>query len=261
MQGFFMDKFVATIKQFNIMEIYKGTGKTTTGTILLTKSISTIIIGSSLGFDELTTETIRVEVERANGSNFEITKGSMALKDFILANTYGEDAITSDLARSLDLVAVCEICNDGSIHLFEKDVIKITLNSLIGAETYVLNGIEEPQTSTEIYSFEHKSMSADDTNKDFNVSGYDICVLDKSSTIEEINYTFSNGQVVKYSLYELECMSKATDPVAYVKTDGTIKSSFADKIQLPLFAVENLNIRKVGGVGSTVINLILRNHL
>lgn len=243
------------------MEIYKGTGKTTTGTILLTKSISTIIIGSSLGFDELTTETIRVEVERANGSNFEITKGSMSLKDFILANTYGEDAITSDAVRALDLVAVCEICNEGSIHLFEKDVIKITLNFLIGAETYVLNGIEEPQTSTEIYSFEHKSMSADDTNKDFNVSGYDICVLDKSDTIEEINYTFSNGQVVKYSLYELECMSKATDPVAYVKNDGTIKSSFTDKIQLPLFAVENLNIRKVAGIGSTVINLILRNHL
>lgn len=240
------------------MEIYNGTGKTTTGTMLLTKSISTIIIGSSLAFDELTTEMIRVEIERANGSNFEITKGLMSLKDFILANTYGEDAITSDVARNLDLVAVCEISNEGSIHLFEKDVIKVTLTGLISAETYVLNGIEEPQTSTEIYSFEHKSMSSDDTNKDFNVSGYDILVLDKSSTIEEINYTFNNGQVVKYSLYELECMSKAIDPVAYVKKDGTVKSSFSDKIQLPLLAVENLNIRKSQG---TVINLILRNHL
>lgn len=240
------------------MEIYNGTGKTTTGTILLTKSISTILVASTLAFDELTSETIRVEVERANGSNFEITKGSMSLKDFILINTYGDDAITSDVARGYDLVAVCEICNEGSIHLFEKDVIKITLNGLVATETYVLNGIEEPQTSTEIYSFEHKSMSSEDTNKDFNVSGYDICILDKSNSIEEINYTFSNGQVVKYSLFELECMSKAIDPVAYVKKDGTIRSSFTDKIQLPLYAVENLNIRKSQG---TVINIILRNHL
>ncbi|MFH6964534.1 hypothetical protein ACHRVK_19330 [Flavobacterium plurextorum] len=240
------------------MEIFKGTNKTETGTILLTKSISTLIIGSSKSFDELTTETIRVEVERANGSNFEITKGSMFLKDFILANTYGSDAIISDGARTLDLVAVCEICNNGSIHLFEKDVIKVELRGLIPAETYVINGIEEPETSTEIYSFEHKSMSAEDTNKDFNVDGYDVLVLDKSATIEEINYTFENGQVVKYSLFELESMSKSIDPVAYVKTDGTVKSAYADKIQLPLYAVRNLNIRKAQGA---VINLTLRNHL
>ena len=243
------------------MEIFKGTGKTTTGTILLTKSVSTIIVATDLEYDQLTTETIRVEVERANGSNFEITKGSMFLKDFVLANTYGEDAFVSDTVRGYGLIAVCEICNEGSIHLFEKDVIKITLNGLDDKKTYVLNGIEEPQTSTEIYSFEHKSMSADDTNKDFNVSGYDILVLDKSDTIEEINYTFQNGQVVKFSLYELECMSRAIDPVSYVKKNGTVLSSFRDKIQLPLVAVSNVNIRKLGGVGGSVINLILRNHL
>lgn len=240
------------------MEIYNATGATTTGTILLTKSISTLIIATNLEYSELTTETIRVEVERANGSNFEITKGQMSLKDFILANTYGSDSIVSDSARGYDLVAVCEICNEGSIHLFEKDVIKIELKGLIGANTYVINGIEEPETSTEIYSFEHKSMSAEDTNKDFNVSGYDIVILDKHASIEEINYTFDNGQVVKYSQYELECMSKSIDPVAYVKASGAVESSFTGKIQLPLFAVRNLNIRKAQG---SVINLILRNHL
>lgn len=240
------------------MEIYKGTGATTTGTILLTKSISTLIIASDLRFSELTTETIRVEVERANGSNFEITKGNMFLKDFILANTYGSDAIVSDGPRGYDLVAVCEICNDGSIHLYEKDVIKIELRGLIAGNTYAVNGIEEPQTSTEVYSFEHKSMSAEDTNKDFNVSGYDIVVLDKSDTIEEINYTFDNGQVVKYTLYELECMSKSIDPVAYVETSGQVRSDYAGKIQLPLLAVSSVNIRKAQG---TVLNLTLRNHL
>ncbi|MBF4491044.1 hypothetical protein IR010_00715 [Flavobacterium sp. MR2016-29] len=240
------------------MEIYKGTGVLQTGIIAVTKSISTLMLATSLAFDSLTTEQIRVEVERANGSNFEITKGLMFLKDFILANTYGSDAVVSDSVRGLATVAICEICNNGSIHLFEKDVIKIELRGLITGETYAINGIEEPQTSTEIYSFEHKSMGSDDTNKDFNVDGYDILVLDKDSTIEEVNYTFANGQVVKYDLYELESLSKSIDPVAYVKSDGTVKSSFSGKIQLPLLAVRNVNIRKSQGA---VVNLILRNHL
>lgn len=245
-------------KTFKIMKIYNGTGVTQTGIIPVTKSISTLIIASTLGFDALTTEQILIEVERANGSNFEITKGLMYLKDFILANTYGSDAITCDDALNLDFVAVCEICNDGSIHLFEKDVIKIELRGLIAGQTYTINGIEEPQTSTQIYSFEHKSMGSDDKNKDFNVDGYDILVLDKSATIEEVNYTFANGQVVKYDLFELESMSKSIDPVAYVKSGGAVASAFSDKIQLPLLAVRNINIRKSQGA---VINLILRNHL
>lgn len=240
------------------MEIYNATGVTSTGIIPVTKSISTLIIGSSLDFNALSTEQIRIEVERANGSNFEITKGLMYLKDFILANTYGSDAVVSDSARSLATVAVCEICNEGSIHLFEKDVIKVELRGLIALQTYTLNGIEEPQTSTMIYSFEHKSMGTDDTNKDFNVDGYDILVLDRDASIEEVNYTFSNGQVVKYNMFELEAMSKSIDPVAYLKTNGTVLSSFTGKIQLPLLAVRNINIRKSQGA---VVNLILRNHL
>lgn len=240
------------------MEIYKGTGKTTTGTLLLTKSISSLVFGFNLNFEELSTETIRLEIERANGSNFEITKGTMSLVDFILSTTYGEDAITSDIDAGLKMVAVCEFTSGGAVHLFEKDVIKITLGGLDADNTYVINGIEEPETSTEVYQFEHKSMGSDDTNKDFNVSGYDILVLDKSSDIEEINYRFANGNVVKYTMFELAAMSRQIDPVAYVKYDGKVWSSFPSKIQLPLLAVDNINIRKVQG---TVINLILRNQL
>lgn len=240
------------------MEIYNKTGETGTGTILVTKGVSALIIASNAAFEQLTTETIRIEVERANGSNFEITKGTMALRDFILATTFGEDAITSNQYRQLSTIAVCEIANNGAIHLFEKDVIKIELKGLNAQNKYVLNGIEEPQTTTEVYSFERKSMGVDDTNKDFNVAGYDICVLDKSADIEEINYTFENGQTVKYTQFELEAMSSAVDPVAYVKGNGNIAGLFQDKIQLPLLAVVNLNIRKTQG---TLINLTLRNHL
>lgn len=239
------------------MEIYKGTGKTTTGTILLTKGISAFVIGSSVPFENLVTETIRVEIERANGSNFEITKGTMSLADFILATTYGEDAIIS--SKTFKAIAVCEISAHGAVHLFEKDVIKVTLAGLSATETYVLNGIEEPETGTEIYSFERKSMAPDDTNKDFNVAGFDILVLDKSADIEEVNYTFENGRTVKYTMFELEALSASVDPVAYVKESGNVSSIFERKIQLPLLAVNNINIRKVAG--TDVVSLILRNQL
>nr|WP_294781361.1 hypothetical protein [uncultured Flavobacterium sp.] len=239
------------------MEIYKANGKTTSGTILLTKGISAFVVASTVDFEQMVTETIRVEIERANGSNFEITKGTMALSDFILATTYGEDAITSSAVY--ETIAVCEIIAHGAIHLFEKDVIKVTLGGLVSTETYVLNGIEEPETGTEVYSFERKSMAPDDTNKDFNVAGFDILILDKSEDIEEINYTFDNGRTVKYTLFELEAMSSAIDPVAYVKSNFTLASKFNKKIQLPLVAVNNINIRKKSGVG--VVSLILRNQL
>jgi hypothetical protein len=240
------------------MEIYKASGSTTTGTILLTKGISSFVIGSSVPFEDLSTETIRIEIERANGSNFEITKGTMSLADFILATTYGEDAITSDEERSLQTIAVCEISAHGAVHLFEKDVIKVTLAGLKTTHTYVLNGIEEPETGTEIYSFERKSMAPDDTNKDFNVAGFDILILDKSADIEEVNYTFENGRTVKYTMFELESMSASIDPVAYV-ADDKVYSRFRKKIQLPLLAVNNVNIRKIAG--SDVVALILRNQL
>lgn len=241
------------------MEIYNGTGKTTTGTILLTKGVSAFVIGSSKTFEMLLDETIRVEIERANGSNFEITKGTMSLADFILATTYGEDAIISHGVRELQTVAVCEISAHGAVHLFEKDVIKITLSGLTEGATYVVNGIEEPETGTEVYSFERKSMAPDDTNKDFIVSGFDILILDRSTDIEEVNYTFENGRTVKYSMFELEVLSASIDPVAHVKINGNVSSGFNKKLQLPLLAVNNVNIRKKQGL--TPVSLILRNQL
>lgn len=226
-----------------------------TGTLLVTKSIGSLIVASTLPFAQLTTEKIKIEIERANGSNFEITKGNMSLKDFILLTTYNDDAITAD--QNYALTAECEICEGGSIQLNEKDVIRIELTGLKTAETYVLNGIEEPATSHAVLSFEQKSMSSDDTNKIFQVHGHDLAILDKHSSIEEVAYTFDNGQVVKYTLFELSVLSRAIDPVAYVKADGTVQSGFADKLQLPLFGVDAIEIRKSQGA---LINLILRKE-
>ena len=141
------------------MEIFNSQGKniTKSGVILLTKSIGSVIFASSLDANALTTEQIKVEVERLTG-NLEITKGFMSLKDFILLTTFNGDAITSEV-DGYATTAVCEICQGGAIALGEKDVIKIEMIGLKTAETYVLNGIEEPDQSVHVLSFENKSMS------------------------------------------------------------------------------------------------------
>ncbi|MFV8343913.1 hypothetical protein [Flavobacterium sp. XS2P39] len=236
------------------MEIFSSTGKniTKSGVLLQTKSIGSLIVSMSLDLEALTTEQIKVEVEKIGG-NEEITKGFMSLADFIYMTTFKEDAVTSDV--NYKTTAKCEICEDGSIQLGEKDVIKIELTGLKTAESYVLNGIEEPQSSRKTLSFQNKSMASDDKSKVFEVADCDIVVIDNSETIEEISYTYVNGVVVKYTLHELRVLSRSIDPVAYIKQDGTIKSSFASKIQLPLFGVNTIEVRKSQG---SIINLIVR---
>jgi hypothetical protein len=239
------------------MEIFNSTGKNiaNSGVILVTKSIGSLVVSSSLDVEALTTEKIRVEVERLDG-NFEITKGLMFLKDFILMTTFNADAVTAD--ATYKTTAHCEICEHGSIILKEHDVIKVELTGLKSAETYVLNGIEEPVQSIHILSFENKSMSADDRSKVFMTHGNDLALIDNDSNIEEVAYRYDNGTVVKYTLHELRVLSRSIDPVGYIRQDGTVKSAFAAKIQLPLKHVNEIEVRKTQG---SIVNLLVRNEI
>ncbi|SNS02501.1 hypothetical protein [Flavobacterium sp. ov086] len=236
------------------MEIFNSQGKniTKSGVLLQTKSFGSLIVSSSLDLEALTTEQIKIEVERKTG-NLEITKGFMSLFDFIALTTFNDDAVTADAAYKI--TAVCEVAEDGAVYLDEKDVIKIELQGLKTAETYVLNTVEEPQVSEKVLSFENKSMSSDDKDKNFEIEHCDLCLLDNSSSITEVAYTFLNENVVKYTLHELRCLSRQVDPVAYVRQDGSVKSAFASKIQLPLFGVKSINIRKEQG---SIVNLLCR---
>jgi hypothetical protein len=238
------------------MEIFNSSGKNVTKSEVLpiTKAIGSILVSSSLSVDALTTEQIKVEVEKLSG-NLEITKGFMSLKDFILLTTFNGDAVTSD--ETFETTAECEICEDGSIHLDEKDVIKIQLSGLKAAETYVLNVIEMPQTSNKVLALENKSMASDEKSKTFDVYDSDLVVIDNDSSIEELAYTFLNDVVVKYTLHELRVLSRSIDPVGYVKKDGTVKGLFAGKLQLPLFGVKSIEVRKTQG---KIINLIVRKE-
>lgn len=236
------------------MELFNSFGLAVTKSpvILVTKSIGALIISTTLDVEALTTEQIKVEVEKATG-NEEITKGFMSLADFIYLTTFNGDAVTSD--ATYKTTAECEICEDGAIQLGEKDVIKISLQGLKTVETYVINGIEMPQTSHKTLSFENKSMASDEKNKSFDVFDCDLALLDNSNTIEEVSYTFFNDVVVKYTIHELRVLSRSVDPVAYVKQDGTIKGAFSAKLQLPLFGVKSIEVRKTQGA---IINLLVR---
>lgn len=236
------------------MEIFNSTGKNLTKSdlLLVTKPIGALIVASSLDVDSLTSETIEVFVERLSG-NVQITNGVMSLKDFILLTTFNGDAVTAD--STYKTTAECEIAENGAIQLAEKDVIKIKLSGLKGAESYVLNTLEMPQTTEKVLQFSNRSMNSDERQKAFDVYDCDLCLIDNSNTIEEVAYTYLNDVVIRYSLHELRVLSRSVDPVAYVRQDGSVKSLFTEKLQIPLFGVKNIEIRKTQG---TVINLLTR---
>ncbi|WP_300976891.1 hypothetical protein [Flavobacterium sp.] len=237
------------------MEIFNSKGKnlTKSDVLLVTKPIGSLIVSSSLDFDALTNEQIEIFVERISG-NVPVTNGLMFLKDFLLLTTFNGDALTSDAVYKL--TAECEIAEDGAIALSEKDVIKIRLANLKGNETYVLNTIEMPQLSPkEPLRFDNRSMNADERQKSFDIYDCDLALLDDSETIEEVSYTFLNDVVVRYTMHELRVLSRGVDPVAYVKQDGTVKSTLLNKLQLPLFGVKAIEIRKTQ---SQIVNLITR---
>lgn len=236
------------------MELFNSTGKNLSKSevLLVTKSIGEVLLATTVDIDDLVDEQISIEVERLRG-NLQITKGFMSLRDFILLTTFNADAVTSD--PTYKTTAVCEICENGSIELVEKDVIKIQLIGLDPAEAYVLNGIEMPSTSNKTLSFDNKSMAADEKTKSFDVEDCDLLLIDNNDAIEEISYTYLNGVTVRYTLHELRIMARAVDPVAYVKQNGNVKSGFASKLQLPLFSAQQIEVRKSQG---TVINLIQR---
>lgn len=254
---------IKTNLKFKKMEIIKLAGNVANPTeqkFQISKSIGGFLMAFNTSFNNLSNVTIQAEIERANGSNFEITKGAISLQRFILATTYGEDAIVS--SPEYDVIANCEISDGGSIHLFEKDVLKLVLKGLDPLVDFRIHGIEEPVSSLQVFSYESKSMGSDDTNKDFNTEGYDVLILDKHQSISEISYSVAlsdgSSKIIKHDLFELECIYKSTDPVAHVWKNGNVKTGFDGFLQLPLNAISNVNIRKAQG---SVINLLLRTQI
>lgn len=222
------------------------------------KAIGSITIKTSLKFSALDKEKINVQIQRANGDNVELTNGNVPLKEFIALGTIGDDAIGSDAKLKLDTKATVELVEDdmSAIHLYDKDLIRISLTGLTQAATYIIDGHEAPLTTNSVITVERKSMNSEHENMDFDVAGYDACVITDKVSIEEINLRFDNGAVVKTNSTELRDLHDAFDPIAQVNMDGTVTPSFLDLLQLPLKGIVSINIRKTQG---DIVSLLLRH--
>ncbi|MFV5699008.1 hypothetical protein ACM55H_11630 [Flavobacterium sp. ZT3R17] len=234
------------------MRIAVITGVTRTEELTVTKSIGSLIIGSTLALADIENERISIMIERGNGSNV-ILLNKIKLKDFILASTFGASAVQSD--GDLKTIAVCELAFEGSIYLADKESIKILLEDLDADETYNLNGVEEPVQTNELYFIESKSIASEEVNKKVDVAGFDLAIMTTSDTISDISYQFVNGQVVKYLPKELQALTRDIDPIQYVDVTGNVVQGISDRLTLPLPHVNWLEVNKSQG---DIINFVVR---
>jgi hypothetical protein len=234
------------------MKIATITGVAKSPELTVTKSIGSLIISSDLPLSALTTEKISVYIERGNGSNV-ILANKVLLKDFILASTYGTENTQSDANNAL--VALCEIAEEGSVFLADKESIKIVLEDLIVGKRYDLHGIEEPVSTNNLYFFEQKTVASEEFNKKIDVQGFDLAIMTVDASVSDLSYQFQNGQVVKYLPFELQTLSRDIDPIQAILSDGKVVQGLTDRLTLPLVAVVGLEINKSQGA---VINFVVR---
>lgn len=236
----------------------------TTGKLLkevtqeVNKAIGSITIKTSLTFAQLDKEKINIQIQRANGDNVELTNGNVPLKEYLALGTMGDDAIGSDAKNSLNTKATVELVEDdmSAIHLYDKDLIRVSLTGLDIKATYIVDGHEAPLTTNTVITMERKSMNSEHENMDFDVTGFDACVITDKDSIEEINLRFDNGAVVKTNPIELRDLHESFDPIAQIRIDGTVLPSFHDLLQLPLKGIVSVNIRKRQG---DIVSLLLRH--
>lgn len=235
------------------MEIYNATGKTKTGDLRVSRAIGALLITSSRKVEELTNERISIYIERANGSNVELCS-NISLKHFILGSTFGSSVIKADTANTVGLSALCEISINGSITLGANESIIVSVDGLVSAQTYTINGIEYPQASTMALTYERKTMLTEEFEKTYNVEGSALLLID-SKNVTDIEFTFSNGVRTKYAKKELEALAFDLEGVISVNVDGSLSLSTGDVIMFPLDDVVSMDVEKDNGtVEFTLLN-------
>lgn len=235
------------------MKIISITGKLKIEDIQVTKSIGGLILAFSFPINELLNEKISAYIERANGNNF-ILANKIMLKDFISLASYGSESLQCD--ATYPLIALCELAKDGGIHLAEGERIKISFDDLRSAQTYDVYGIEETSPTNALFVFEQKSIGNEEFNKKIDTRGFDLAVMTESATIADLSYTYEeNGGVVKYLPFELQTMSRDLDPVQAILQDGTVLQNHSNRLMLPLFGVDFIEINKAQG---EIINFVMR---
>ena len=226
------------------------------------KSIGSIVLYTTAQIDDLNLEKIRVFVDCDGVNNIQITKTAISLKAFVLACSYGTDAVTSfpPVVNGDDFktVVVLELAENGALKLGANAKLRIELSELDLGEVYVIDGIEEPYEVDAPFMFEDKRILADTKVIDIKTHNFDLCVIQNTDVITEVEYLYANGRKCTYTPRELKALSQDIDPIAYVQNNGKTQSGFTGMLQLPLMHVEEITIKKVPG---TSIDLLFREDL
>lgn len=219
------------------------TGKTKSGQLRITKSIGALLVVLDEGFDALTNEKITMHIERSNGSNEEIAT-NIPLNAFISSSIYGEGTLQD--GEGTVQTALCEIANNGGIHLEENESIIISLTDLKSASTYSLHGLEMPVKTIEKLFLTEKVLLAGQKNRVYDVEQFDEAVLIGAFDKVRIGYETEQGiRTVEFSAVELRGISGDIDMTASSLLTGRTEYttfSLVEAKEIELFSLTQVNL-------------------
>jgi hypothetical protein len=214
------------------------------------KEIGKLVLYCDHSLDELTSEEIQITVERNGQNNISITKSFVNLRQFLLACTYGFDAIGSfpgDHYEPFKTVATIELSELGNLELLGSDKIIVELNKLNNDFTYVIDGISVEDTTeddSDIYIYEEKRIPKEQIDYTIVCDNFDTCVIQDDASIKEVNITHANKQVTKHTMRELRATSQDNDPLALINQDGKVACSYVGYLQLDCKRITHINVVK-----------------
>lgn len=215
--------------------------------IIVEKGIESLVLCSDLKVESFSAEKIELIVDRNGQNNTNLTQSAMSLKRFILLNSYGNSAVTAyitGVGAEYETVVKTDLTENGVIHLDGNDKLKINFTGLDSTKTYVVYGLESPNTSDAPYRYEEKNILASTTAMTLNTSMFDMMCLEDDASITSIDFHYANGRTCTFDRDELRFIAQDIDATAVVHKDGKVASGWVGLIQAPLIHVEEITIRK-----------------
>jgi len=225
------------------MEVYNKTGVTKSGAVRVTKAIGALNFKTSAA---LTTETIKLYVERSNGDNVIICEADTLLKDFIDLSVFDEGAI--HVYESQIQSAITELGLNGVIPLASNEAVVIELDNLVALNTYVVNGIEFPAVASAIHLFESKRVLDDEKRREFNVRAYDLVKFNNFDKVRNVMLQYGQNRV-NYTPSEFIALALDLSPAnTYDTYLGEVRttSNYASLV-FPIIGVDIIEIEKIKG--------------
>lgn len=197
----------------------------------------------------LTTETITIWIEGANGRNVPIAT-NVPLKDVLVLANYGTAVL---IGTPTTLQGYVELANGGAIELQDNESLKFSMSGLEAIKSYEVNAVEFPVKAETVKRYERKVMNSDEDSRKFGVSEYDVLVFEGSDNITGLTAYYENGESVKFDNDDLKFVAQSVDPV-FTFGASNIVLSIADYQTFPLDGVESIDIQK--GAGSLKMTML-----